>query len=108
LKQIIFKTPERANGYHYIFNETYEVTYIGRNLEINDDNFSWKIVKISTMDTHIISVLSNFTEFGMIEIQSYAVGYPIPWVKYIPRQNVNTPKFIIDYYIEMIIGNPYK
>lgn len=57
IKAIHFKNPEKLNGIVHNRGEAIEVTFIGRDLSLAEDNWTWVVKEAKTNYEHTLSIL---------------------------------------------------
>ena len=57
IKPIHFKNPEKLNGIVHNRGEAIEVTFIGRDLSLAEDNWTWVLKESKTNYEHTLSIL---------------------------------------------------
>lgn len=57
IKPIHFKNPEKLNGIVHNRGEAIEVTFIGRDLSLAEDNWTWVVKEAKTNYEHTLSIL---------------------------------------------------
>ena len=57
IKPIHFKNPEKLNGIVHNRGEAIEVTFIGRDLSLAEDNWTWIVKESKTNYEHSLSIL---------------------------------------------------
>ena len=57
IKPIHFKNPEKLNGIVHNRGEALEITFIGRELSLAEDNWTWVVKESKTNYEHTLSIL---------------------------------------------------
>lgn len=99
-KPIHFKNPEKLNGKCEIRGEGYEITFIGRDLSINEDNWTW----ILSENKHPLAD-HRLTIMKYPKLDGYAtmikVGYGQRTYHEINRRDLNDLQFMINEFVSL-------
>lgn len=75
IKPIHFKTPEKLNGRYERNGESLEVMFIGRDLSLAKDNWTWLVKELNSSNReHKLSILKYPTKTGYATIVKNAYG----------------------------------
>lgn len=78
IKPIHFKNPEKLNGTLFSSDkrETYKVTFIGRDLSIKEDNWTWHVESVGKTFEHKLTILKYPEKNGYATVirNSYGVS----------------------------------
>lgn len=105
--RIKFKNPEKINGDYDKLGYSYTITYIGRDLSLEGDNYTWQIN--SKMNPNAISKLSVF-KYQDISIKGIDVLVKTMYStqkKLIDRKLFDNPQWIINTLIESVEELPF-
>lgn len=104
---IKFKNPEKINGNYDKLGYSYTITYIGRDLALEGDNYTWQIN--SKMNPNAISKLSVFKyqEIGIKGVDVLLKTIYSTEKKLIDRNLFNNPQWIINTLIESVEELPF-
>lgn len=103
-KQLSFANPNKLNGKIEYKGRLYEIVYVGRELALPEDNFTWEC-RISTNlnRTATLSILKNPLETGDIDVSMKSI-YDKKENMHIKRELLNNPNWIREKLLEL--ANP--
>ena len=92
---IVFKNPEKLNGKVEMRGKAYEVTFIGRNLSIKENNWTWVLTETNANDIeHTLSVLKYPKIDGYATIITNSYGQVSK--SDVLRNNLDNKQFILN------------
>ena len=95
LNPIVFKNPEKLNGKVELRGKAYEVTFIGRNLSVKENNWTWVLTEIDANDIeHTLSVLKYPQTDGYATIITNSYGQVTK--SEVLRNNLDNKQFILN------------
>ena len=95
LNPIVFKNPEKLNGKVELRGKAYEVTFIGRNLSVKENNWTWVLTEIDANDIeHTLSVLKYPQTDGYATIVTNSYGQVSK--SEVLRNNLDNKQFILN------------
>ena len=94
LNPIVFKNPEKLNGKVEMRGKAYEVTFIGRNLSIKENNWTWVLTEANTNIEHTLSVLKYPQTDGYATIITNSYGQVSK--SEVLRNNLDNKQFILN------------
>jgi hypothetical protein len=94
LNSIVFKNPEKLNGKVEMRGKAYEVTFIGRNLSVKENNWTWVLTETEANIEHILSVLKYPKTDGYATIVTNSYGQ-IKTIEVL-RNNLDDKQFILN------------
>ena len=74
IKPIHFKNPEKLNGIIHNRGEAIEVTFIGRDLSLAEDNWTWIVKESKTNYEHTLSILKYPKHNGYVTMIKNSYG----------------------------------
>lgn len=74
LNPIVFKNPEKLNGKVEMRGKGYEITFIGRNLSVKENNWTWILTEANANIEHTLSVLKYPQTDGYATIITNSYG----------------------------------
>ena len=100
LNPIVFKNPEKLNAQIEIRGKSYEVTFIGRNLSIKENNWTWVLSERNLNNTeHTLSVLKYPKTDGYATIITNSYGQ-IKKTEVL-RNNLDNMQFMINQLVSL-------
>lgn len=93
IKPIHFKNPEKLNGIVHNRGEAIEVTFIGRDLSLAEDNWTWVVKEAKTNYEHTLSILKYPKLNGYATMVKNSYGQKIE--SEINRSNLDKMDFMI-------------
>ncbi len=104
---IKFKNPEKINGAYHKSGYEYGITYIGRDLTLEGDNYTWQIVSNpSKTNTAKLSVF-KYQDAGMKGIDVLIKTLYSTEKKIVDRKLFDNPDWIINTLIESVDELPF-
>lgn len=95
LNPIVFKNPEKLNGKVELRGKAYEVTFIGRNLSVKENNWTWVLTEIDANNIeHTLSVLKYPQTDGYATIITNSYGQVTK--SEVLRNNLDNKQFILN------------
>jgi hypothetical protein len=95
LNPIVFKNPEKLNGKIDMRGKSYEVTFIGRNLSVKENNWTWVLTEINANNIeHTLSVLKYPKTDGYATIVTNSYGQVSK--SEVLRNNLDNKQFILN------------
>lgn len=99
-KPIYFKNPEKLNGDCQIRGESFEIIFIGRDLYLNEDNWTWILTeKLRPLADHKLTILKY------PKLDGYATmiktGYGQKTTEEIHRKDLNDFNFIMNQFVSL-------
>jgi hypothetical protein len=95
LNPIVFKNPEKLNGKIEMRGKSYEVTFIGRNLSVKENNWTWVLTEINANNIeHTLSVLKYPKTDGYATIVTNSYGQVSK--SEVLRNNLDNKQFILN------------
>jgi hypothetical protein len=94
LNPIVFKNPEKLNGKVEMRGKAYEVTFIGRNLSVKENNWTWVLTETEANIEHTLSVLKYPKTDGYATIVTNSYGQ-IKTIEVL-RNNLDDKQFILN------------
>ena len=94
LNPIVFKNPEKLNGKVEMRGKAYEVTFIGRNLSIKENNWTWVLTEANANIEHTLSVLKYPQTDGYATIITNSYGQVSK--SEVLRNNLDNKQFILN------------
>jgi len=94
IKPIHFKNPEKLNGKISKNSEVLEVTFIGRELSLAEDNWTWIVKEPKSNYEHTLSILKYPKLNGYATMIKNSYGKKTE--EEIIRSNLNNMDFMID------------
>lgn len=94
LNPIVFKNPEKLNGKVEFRGWSYEVTFIGRNLSLKENNWTWVLTKKDADIEHTLSVLKYPQTDGYATIITNSYGQVSK--SEVLRNNLDNKQFILN------------
>lgn len=94
LNPIVFKNPEKLNGKIELRGKAYEVTFIGRNLSVKENNWTWVLTETDTDIEHTLSVLKYPQTDGYATIITNSYGQVSK--SEVLRNNLDNKQFILN------------
>jgi hypothetical protein len=105
IKPIHFKNPEKLNGKLDINGRQFEIVFIGRELSLTEDNWTWVLnEKERPTAEHRLSVMKYPKTDGYANI--IKVGYGVSAKKEILRNNLDSMNFMLNE-IKTLIDLPF-
>lgn len=99
-KPIHFKNPEKLNGKCQIRGESYEITFIGRDLSVNEDNWTWIL-----SETNRAWAEHKLTIMKYPKLDGYAtmikVGYGHATTEEINRRDLDDIQFMMNQFVSL-------
>lgn len=99
LKPILFKNPEKLNAQMEIRGKSYEVTFIGRDLSVKENNWTWVLSEKNTTYEFTLSVLKYPKIDGYATIITNSYG-KIKTTEVL-RNNLDNKQFIINQLVSL-------
>jgi hypothetical protein len=94
LNPIVFKNPEKLNGKVELRGKAYEVTFIGRNLSVKENNWTWVLTETDANIEHTLSVLKYPQTDGYATIITNSYGQVSK--SEVLRNNLDNKQFILN------------
>jgi hypothetical protein len=95
LTPIVFKNPEKLNGKIEMRGKSYEITFIGRNLSVKENNWTWVLTEINANNIeHTLSVLKYPKTDGYATIVTNSYGQVSK--SEVLRNNLDNKQFILN------------
>jgi hypothetical protein len=95
LNPIVFKNPEKLNGKVEMRGKAYEVVFIGRNLSVKENNWTWVLTEINANNIeHTLSVLKYPKTDGYATIVTNSYGQVSK--SEVLRNNLDDKQFILN------------
>lgn len=95
LNPIVFKNPEKLNGKVEMRGKAYEVVFIGRNLSVKENNWTWVLTEINANNIeHTLSVLKYPKTDGYATIVTNSYGQVSK--SEVLRNNLDNKQFILN------------
>ena len=94
LNPIVFKNPEKLNGKVEMRGKAYEVVFIGRNLSVKENNWTWVLTETEANIEHTLSVLKYPQTDGYATIVTNSYGQVSK--SEVLRNNLDDKQFILN------------
>lgn len=94
IKPIHFKNPEKLNGNIVRHGNTMEITFIGRDLSLAEDNWTWVLKESKTNYEHTLSILKYPKHNGYATIIKNSYGQKTE--SEINRNLLNSMDFMVE------------
>ena len=94
LNPIVFKNPEKLNGKVEFRGKSYEITFIGRNLSVKENNWTWVLTEKDADIEHTLSVLKYPQTDGYATIITNSYGQVSK--SEVLRNNLDNKQFILN------------
>lgn len=104
--RIKFKNPEKINGSYLKHGYEYNIVYIGRDLALDGDNYTWQIVANPSKNIAKLSVF-KYQDVGIKGIDVLVKTPYSAQKKLIDRKLFDNPQWIIDTLIESVDELPF-
>ena len=105
MKPLHFSSPEKLNGEWRNSGQRGKITFIGRDLGLNADNWSWVISDVNLKTEHILSVYKNPESNGVYLIRKKCYG--IETQMKVSRDFFDNPENIKKELISMVESLPF-
>ncbi len=93
IKPIYFKNPEKLNGTYPHNGDTFNVTFVGRELKLKDDNWTWVVTDVRRPNTeHTLSILKYPKLNGYATMIKHSYGQETR--EEIKRERLNDMEFL--------------